>query len=77
MPIYIITKKLVILGGTIETFSCDEERITASSWEDAESQLKTKGLDNTHEIQGELMSEGPISDDVILDLIIDNKLNNK
>ena len=70
MPIYIITKKLAIPGGTIETFSCDEERITASSWEEAESQLKTKGLDNTHEIQGELISEGSIPDDVILDLIL-------
>ena len=73
MPIYIITKKHIIPGGTIETFSCDEERLTASSWEDAESQLKTKGLDNTHEIQGELMSEGPISDDVILDLILKHR----
>lgn len=64
-----------------KSFLKDEDRITANTWEEAIAKLIQGTLsgryDDTCVLDGIIVYEEEISDDEILDIMIDNKLTEK
>lgn len=76
MPLFAVQRKI---NGKV--FLKDEDRITADDWSDAEIQLM-RGIssgqyDETCLLDGEIIYEEDISDDAMLDIMIDNNLIDK
>ena len=74
MKKFVVTKEGFRSDGSIATFSCDEDRIEANNLQEAEIILKSKGIDQTHKIQGELIQEEEVSDDTMLDIMLANRV---
>lgn len=64
-----------------KSFLKDEDRLTANSWEEAIAKLIQGTLsgryDDTCVLDGIIVYEEEISDDEMLDIMIDNKLTEK